>query len=310
MPRRSLLPALALWVAACQEQPTPLPTSSVDSGAVVVDGVSLPYLVEGTGRPCLVFGSHLYYPRTFSAGFKQQLRCVHVDQRGFLGDRVPATAGQYSVERAVADLEAVRTALGLERVIVVGHSMHGAVALAYALAHPERTAGVIAIGAPPTFDSTLAAATASYWEQHASAGRKAFDAANPLRIAPDSVARLGAGAAMIAAYVGNGARYWADSAYDASALWQGMEPNPTVVFQLFDATKPFRLPTTIAPNAPPALIALGRFDYVVPPTLWEGRPLPFEKASLVFFEKSGHTPQLEEPAAFDAAVRDWLATVR
>jgi proline iminopeptidase len=102
--------------------------------------------------------------------------------------------------------------------------------------------GVVGIGAPTAFDSTLAAATATYWEQEASPGRKERARRRLAAIPPDSLRRLASGPLMIATYVANGPRYWADSSYDASWLWKGMTPNTTLIGQLFDFTRPYRLP--------------------------------------------------------------------
>jgi proline iminopeptidase len=299
-----------MWLAAataCADRAQVREGGTVpDSGFITVDNTALPYRIEGRGRPCIVFGSHLYYPRLFSASFAERLRCAHVDQRGFIGAAPTPPNHGYTVDVAVADIEAARVALGFERIVLVGHSMHGTVALAYALAHPSRVLGVVAIGAPPDFDSTLTVAAANYWTTFASAGRRAYDRTNPLRLAPDSLRKLSAGQAFIATYVGNSARYWADSSFDASSLWQGMEANPSLIFQLFDLTAPYRLPTAAAPAGPPVFLALGRFDFVVPPSVWEGRGVPFPQFSKVIFERSGHTPQFEEQAGFDAALSKWL----
>ncbi len=279
-----------------------------DSGTIGVDNTSIRYVVEGAGRPCLVFGSPIYYPRTFSATFKSRFRCVHMQQRGFVADAPPPTSGRYSVDLAVADIEAVRRAVGLDRFVLFGHSMHGTVALAYALAHPDRVAAVIAIGAPAAFDSSLTTAAAAYWDQEATPGRKAAHRESLAALTADSLQRLAPGAAVVATYVANRAQYWADSTYDASSLWADMTPNPTLIFQLFDFANPYRFPTIVA-DLPPALVVLGRFDFVVPPTVWEGAAHPFGQLTTVVFERSGHTPQLEEPIAFDAKIAEWLAAV-
>ncbi|MEZ4587680.1 MAG: hypothetical protein R2909_14905 [Gemmatimonadales bacterium] len=55
-------------------------------------------------------------------------------------------------------------------------------------------------------------------------------------------------------------------------------------------------------------MALGRFDFVVPPTLWDDQRSR-SSASAAVFERSGHTPQLEEPAGFDGRLAEWLATL-
>lgn len=51
--------------------------------------------------------------------------------------------GRYDLATTLADLEALRTYLGIDRWVVGGHS-HGAFyALAYALTHPDRTEGIL-----------------------------------------------------------------------------------------------------------------------------------------------------------------------
>jgi proline iminopeptidase len=62
------------------------------------------------------------------------------DQRG--GGR-SVGGPPFDVATAVADLDAVRVAWGVERWTVFGHSWGASLALAYAVAHPERTRGLI-----------------------------------------------------------------------------------------------------------------------------------------------------------------------
>ena len=62
------------------------------------------------------------------------------DQRGCgRSDR----RGPYTVARSVADLDAVRRHLGLERTALLGHSWGATLALHYALAHPARVTGLV-----------------------------------------------------------------------------------------------------------------------------------------------------------------------
>lgn len=50
---------------------------------------------------------------------------------------------QLTVAGSVADLEALRAAVGAERVVLIGHSFGGAVAQAYAAVHPDRIARLV-----------------------------------------------------------------------------------------------------------------------------------------------------------------------
>jgi proline iminopeptidase len=71
----------------------------------------------------------------------EPLATVHRwDQRG--GGRSDHR-GPYTVDRCVADMEAVRAAAGAERWVAGGHSWGGSLALAYALAYPDRVLGVL-----------------------------------------------------------------------------------------------------------------------------------------------------------------------
>ena len=69
-------------------------------------------------------------------------RAVAFDFRGH-GRSDPATNGDYSIAGMASDISAVVDSLGLERFVLVGHSMGGGAALAYAGAHPERVAGLL-----------------------------------------------------------------------------------------------------------------------------------------------------------------------
>ena len=56
----------------------------------------------------------------------------------------------YTIDRYVGDVEALRSHLGLDGVVLLGHSHGGFVAQAYALAHPERLRGLILYDTSPT----------------------------------------------------------------------------------------------------------------------------------------------------------------
>jgi pimeloyl-ACP methyl ester carboxylesterase len=90
------------------------------------------------------------------------------DARGH-GESDPAPAEEgYVYPRLVDDLERVVAAeVGEGRFVLGGHSMGAHTAVAYALRHPERLAGLIVIG--PVYAGEIAAATLAYWEGLAAA---------------------------------------------------------------------------------------------------------------------------------------------
>jgi proline iminopeptidase len=56
----------------------------------------------------------------------------------------------------------------------------------------------------------------------------------------------------------------------------------------------------------PIFLALGRYDYFNPPHLWEKYRDHASDLTVRIFEKSGHTPGLEESNNFDEELIRWL----
>lgn len=89
--------------------------------------------------------------------FRTSRRCVAVDLRGHgrseLAGGLDSTA---SIEAIAGDVEATIEGLGLGRVVLVGHGMGAAVALAYAGRHPDRVAGLILVVPPGSMSADQA----------------------------------------------------------------------------------------------------------------------------------------------------------
>lgn len=106
-------------------------------------------------------------------------RAVAFDFRGH-GRSEPAAGGDYSIAAMAGDIAAVVDGLGLDRFVLVGHSMGAGAALTYAGAHPERVAGLFLVdpigdgrqipGAEAQqfiqgFESNYDSISRSYWAQ-------------------------------------------------------------------------------------------------------------------------------------------------
>ena len=303
-----LLPALAALLGTCGRPGTTLPDGlAADSGRVNVGSATLHYVVEGSGTPCLVIGSEVYYRRTFSSPFKSQLRCVYLDHRGFTEGAQPEAGEFYGVPAIVADLEKARQQLGLDRFVLVGHSVHGLVALAYAARYPQHMTHVVAIGAPREISQARLDRRERFWQTTATPGRMAQHEHNLARLPADSLAKLPSGEALVARVLADAARDWIDSTYDASWLWSGVTVNGPLAAQIFDVSRPFTLDGPAGSVAVPAYVALGRFDFsTVPYTDWETFRGPFANLTVKIFDRAAHMPQLEDSTAFDEAVLAWL----
>jgi proline iminopeptidase len=105
-----------------------------------------------------------------------------------------------------------------------------------------------------------------------------------------------------------GPKSWFDYNYDATKLWEGVEVNMAMfdyvwgeVFRDIDITE------NLDKLLSPVLLALGRYDYLVPPPyMWERVRDKFSNLTIRIFEKSSHVPQFEEPELFDKELLEWL----
>jgi pimeloyl-ACP methyl ester carboxylesterase len=93
---------------------------------------------------------------------------VSYDARGH-GESDPAPpGGGYGYPSLLGDLEQVVAArLGEGRFLLAGHSMGAHTAVAYALAHPQRLAGLVVIG--PAYAGAIAPSSLDYWDGLAAA---------------------------------------------------------------------------------------------------------------------------------------------
>ena len=69
-------------------------------------------------------------------------RAIAIDLRGHGRSRLPAD-GDFTIPGLASDILAVLDHLGLRRVVLVGHSMGGAVVTSFAGSHPDRVAGLL-----------------------------------------------------------------------------------------------------------------------------------------------------------------------
>ena len=117
------------------------------------DGVRLAYGVRGRGPPIVrvaTWLTHLDFDlespvwRHWVSEFADDHLLVRYDERGCgLSDR---EVGDLSVETWVADLETVIDSVGLDRFILLGVSQAAAIAVVYAVRHPERVTHLVLYG--------------------------------------------------------------------------------------------------------------------------------------------------------------------
>lgn len=268
-----------------------------------VAGTTLFHLEVGAGVPCLVMHGGLGVDHTqFREGLDplgDVLRLVYYDHRGN-GRSDRTDAATLTLDQLVADADALRAHLGFERTAVLGHSYGGCLALRYALRFPERTSHLLLVGTTAAWDypGEIAAALAA---------RAPSPGVVDAFLSPASdEAAFARGQNLVAACLGL-------HAYDpdrvervfASTAW-----SPVACARSRALMADCDVAGRLGEIAAPTLVLAGRHDFFCPPPQAERLRRGIPRAEAVFFERSGHYPFVEEPEAFRAAVRGWLARSR
>lgn len=266
--------------------------------SIEVNGVSIYYEEAGSGTP-LVF-SHEFAGSCESwepqvRYFARRYRVITYNNRGYPPSTVPDDPAAYSEEHLVADLLALLDALSIDRAHIAGLSMGGAVALKFAIAHPDRCIGAVVAGAGSGADNHEqwvrdGLATAQRFEETWESTAAAY-ADGPTRV-------------QLRQKDPHGWQAFADlflnhSAIGSANTFRGVQLKRRTIYDV---------ERELASLDVPVLIMVGDEDE---PCL---RPALFMKqhianAGLVMFPRSGHAINLEEPALFNQFVMDFLTAV-
>ena len=281
--------------------------AGVKRGAVHCADTTLDFTVEGGGASALlVVGSSVYYPRTFSQRLKQTCTLVCADLPHFVQRKTPVRADSINFASYATCIDAMRRAAGLEQVAIVGHSHHGNVALEYAKRYPAAVSHVVMIGTPPVDIARTIEESERYWRTHAPESRQALLRERRLALDENDLASLPPHEAYIARYVADAPLYWHNPTYDAAWLWQDMQFELEAIRAFRDLYQVYELTWDPESLKAPVLVVMGRSDYAVPHTLWEGNLSDLDHVTIQVLDGSGHTPQLEQPDVFDEVLLDWL----
>jgi proline iminopeptidase len=275
-----------------------------EKGYIEVSGTKLNYVIEGKGQPCLVIGSSIYYPRTFSRQLRDSIKFYFVDMRWFAKDYTPVKVASFTLDTILSDIEKVRAELGLDKIVIAGHSIHSVIAFEYARKYPERVSHIVMIGSPAyQTNREQDDAINEIWKT-ASPERQMIMDENWKRL--EVMKNLTSAQFDVENYCLMAPKYWYDMKYDARWLWKDMTLNTDILHSLYDLVFRDYFIFRNGRSVPvPTFVAMGRYDYVDPYTLWEGFD-DIKGLTVIVFDKSGHTPQLEESALFDRTLLKWL----
>jgi pimeloyl-ACP methyl ester carboxylesterase len=266
--------------------------------SIEVNGVSIYYEEAGSGTP-LVF-SHEFAGSCESwepqvRYFARRYRVITYNNRGYPPSTVPDDPAAYSEEHLVADLRALLDALDIDRAHVAGLSMGGAVALKFAIAHPDRCIGAVVAGAGSGADNHEqwvrdGLETARRFEEEWASTAGAY-AEGPARVQLKQKDPRG--------WREFAGRFLSHSATGSANTFRGVQLKRRTIYEV---------ERELASLNVPVLIMVGDEDEpCLRPALFMKQHIP--NGGLVMFPRSGHAINLEEPALFNQFVMDFLTAV-
>ena len=233
-------------------------------------------------------------------------RVIAPDQIGFCKSSKPSRY-QYSFAQLAGNTHALLKQLGIERATIVGHSMGGMLAARFALQYPQATERLLLVnpigledwkaeGVPwRSLDAWYARERKTTFDSIRDYQRTVYYGGNWKPAYEQWVQMLGG------MYAGDGGQAVAWS----QALTSDMVFNQPVVYEFPRITAPTTLfigqkdRTAIGKDLAPPDVAQRLGDY---PTLGKRAAAAIPGATLVEFADLGHSPQVEAPARFNAAL--------
>jgi proline iminopeptidase len=179
-------------------------------------------------------------------------------------------------------------------------------ALEYAKRFPEHVSHVVLIAAGPSQSIAHLEQAEQTWQEAVCPERRAQleadlrDLGAELAAAPER--------RFITFCLRLRAKSWYDPAFDAARLWEGVSVNMEGIDYLWgEVFRDLEIREGLAELRAPVFLALGRFDYLVAPYgAWQPYREQFRDLTVRVFDRSSHTPQLEESALFNRELLEWL----
>lgn len=253
------------------------------------DDATLRVFREGQGRPLLLvtgLSGTAGFWNDIAATFARSFDVLRFDQRGIgASSRGDAPC---SIDLLARDCLSVLDTAGVDRAVVLGHSMGGCIGQALARLAPEKVDGLVLSGAwlqPSRYMSGLFGA------------RRAILDTNPHAYAAISV---------LSAYPPS----WIEAnwhIYDAGLEAAPLTPQAkAVVRERIDALLAFDGAAEIASLLMPVLVMGARDDMVVPAFQQEALAAALPGCRKAILETGGHLFPVSRPDAFTATVVEWI----
>jgi proline iminopeptidase len=229
-----------------------------------------------------------------------RMQLVYFDHRG-QGRSDRGDPARYTLDENVEDMEALRRYLGLDRIVSIGTSYGGMVAMAHAARYPHAVSHLVLI-VTAAHGGFIARAQQIMRERGSAEQQRVCDI-------------LWAGGfntreELQHYYEAMGPMY--SRRYDAAAAAEGRaramyEPEPlNRAFGPAGFLRSFDLRPELARIAAPTLILAGRHDWICPPEFSEEINALIPGSDLRIFERSSHSIRADEPQAMLDAISGFL----
>ncbi|MBB5695465.1 alpha/beta fold hydrolase [Muricoccus pecuniae] len=265
------------------------------------DGIGLHYEEVGEGTPILFIhefgGNHESWEPQLRY-FSRRYRCITYAARGYPPSDVPTSLDQYSQAIAADDAVAVLDALGIEKAHIVGLSMGGFCTVHFGLRTPERALSLTIAGAgygcEKEFEEYFRGVSREVADRFETMGAEAF--------API----YGSGASRVQ-FQNKDPLGWKEfverlATHDrvgAAMTMRGVQARRPSFWDLEDDLRRMMVPS---------LVVVGdEDDHCLQPGIFLKKTIP--ACGLSIIPKTGHTLNLEEPAAFNALLAEFFAQV-
>lgn len=245
------------------------------------EGVQIHYEAAGSGPPVLIthgFGSSTKAWEGQAETLSDAYRIITWDMRGHAGTDSPVDPAQYSEAATVDDMAAILDHLGIEKAVIGGLSLGGYMSLAFNLKYPGRVRALMLFDTGPGYNNPKGREA---WNETAFRRAERFE--------QKGLDALGQGAE-VRISVHRSAEGLAKAARGMLAQF-----NDSVIRSL----EQIEVATLVLVGANDEPF-LGATDYMA-------NKIP--GATKVVIPGAGHASNLDQPAAFDAAVREFLGSL-
>ena len=301
--------------APAVDTPRAPPTSR--SRVVRVNGVRLRVLEWGDprARPVVLLHAGMLNAHAWDAvarALASDLRVIAPDARGF-GESDWAAPETYATDVFARDLHALADTLGLGRFVLVGNSMGGTVAMAYAATHPGRVERLILVDTGPGPDPNAPPPPTTPPPPGAPPGGVPAGAAprppgpppipaGPFASAEDARARVAA-----AGWGRDAPAFTRENLRrDSTGAWRWKFDHAGIAGGFARAQADPRRWERWTSLAMPTLVVRGARSPALSPAAAAAMLRANPRASLVVVDDAGHFVAVDQPAAFTRAVRAWL----